>query len=268
MPAGVKFPAFQAIVGDLVETPGAVAKVIAFAGHKGGTGKSLLAQGSAVQAARNGHSVVLVDLDIDQQTSFEWAQARLLNKYKPKVCAALIDPAAHSDFGLGTARLGFDVLVVDAPGWSDERTLRLAAIADLMVLPATPTVADLRPTIRLMHELKGQGIPDSREVIAFNHVRAARELTFARTYLKEAGLSALPKSIRELLGYRTLQNVGRGITEATAATVKKEAKEMMVLIDKMLQEAGPPQTEERFKLEEERFSLTASPSAGKPKKRR
>jgi hypothetical protein len=43
---------------------------------------------------------------------------------------------------------------------------------------------------------------------------------------------------------------------------------MMVLIDKMLQEAGPPQTEERFKLEEERFSLTASPSAGKPKKRR
>ena len=51
-------------------------------------------------------------------------------------------------------------------------------------------------------------------MIAFNHVRAARELTFARTYLKEAGLAALPKSIRELLGYRTLQNVGRGITEA------------------------------------------------------
>jgi hypothetical protein len=130
------------------------------------------------------------------------------------------------------------------------------------------TVADLRPTIRLVHELKGQGIPDSREVIAFNHVRAARELTFARTYLKEAGLAAQPKSIRELLGYRTLQNVGRGITEATVATVKKEAKEMMVLIDKMLREAGAPQMEERFKLEEERFSLTASPSAGKPKKRR
>ena len=74
-------------------------------------------------------------------------------------------------------------------------------------------------------------------MIAFNHVRAARELTFART-------------------------------EATVATVKKEAEEMMVLIDKMLREAGAPQMEERFELEEERFSLTASPSAGKPKKRR
>ena len=116
--------------------------------------------------------------------------------------------------------------------------------------------------------MKGQGIPENRVVIAFNHVRAARELTFARAYLKEAGLAALPKSVRELLGYRTLQNVGRGITEAAAATVKKEAKEMTVLIGKMLQEAGASQTEERFKLEEARFRLTASPPAGKPKKRR
>ena len=41
---------------------------------------------------------------------------------------------------------------------------------------------------------------------------------------------------------------------------------MMVLIDEMLQEAGPPQTEVRFKLEEERFSLTTSPSAASPEK--
>ena len=51
-----------------------------------------------------------------------------------------------------------------------------------------------------MHELKKQGIPDSREVIAFNHVRAARRLTFARTYLKDAGLAALPKRFARLLG--------------------------------------------------------------------
>jgi len=40
------------------------------------------------------------------------------------------------------------------------------------------------------------------------------------------------------------------------------------LIGKMLREAGAPQMEERFKLEEERFRLTASPAAGKRKKRR
>jgi chromosome partitioning protein len=221
--AGARVPAFQATVGQLEETPGAVAKVIAFAGQKGGTGKSLFAQGFAVEAARTIQSAVLVDLDVDQQTSFEWAQARLLNKYKPKLCAALFDPCIHPDFGLGAARAGFKVLVVDAPGWSDERTLRLGALADLLILPATPTVADLRPTIRLVHELKGQGITSNKVAIVLNHVRAATELSFATKYLKDAGLVALPKFVRELSGYRSLQNTGRGITEAAAAALKKEA---------------------------------------------
>jgi chromosome partitioning protein len=221
VPAGGQVPAFQAAIGELKETPGAVAKVIAFAGQKGGTGKSLFAQGFAVEAARTTQSVVLVDLDVDQQTSFEWAQARLLNKFKPKLCAALIDPSIHPDFGLGAARAGFKVLVVDAPGWSDERTLRLAALADLLILPATPTVADLRPTIRLVHELKGRGIAGDKVAIVLNHVRAASELSFARKYLKDAGLVALPKFVRELLGYRSLQNTGRGITEAAAASLKR-----------------------------------------------
>jgi len=268
MPAATRFPAFQATAGELKEVRGAVARLIAFAGQKGGTGKSLFAQGFAVEAARNGQSTVLVDLDIDQRTSFEWAQARRLNKYKPKVCAALIDPAIHADFGLNAARLGFEVLVVDAPGWSDERTLRLAAIADLVILPAAPTVADLRPTIRLMHELKASGIAGSKIAAVFNHVGAASELTFARNYLKDAGLVALPKAVRELSGFRRLQNVGRGITEASAATVKKEAKEMMVLIGELLQKGAPPLIEERFTLKEERFSLTAIEPIHKPKGRR
>jgi chromosome partitioning protein len=268
MPAGAKGPAFQATVGELKETPGAVAKVIAFAGQKGGTGKSLFAQGFAVEAARDTQSVVLIDLDIDQQTSFEWAQARLLNKYKPKVCAALIDPLIHLDFGLGAARAGSKVLIVDAPGWSDERTLRLAAVADLLILPATPTVADLRPTIRLVHELKDRGIADNKIAIALNHVRVASELSFARKYLKEAGLIALPKFVRELSGYRSLQNTGRGITEAATAIPKKEAKETMALIDKLLQKITSAQTEERFKLGEERFRLSESDQVHEPRKRR
>jgi hypothetical protein len=53
-----------------------------------------------------------------------------------------IDPALHPDFGRGGARLGFET---DAPGWSNERTLRLTTLADLMILSATPSIADLRP---------------------------------------------------------------------------------------------------------------------------
>jgi len=263
-PGPKEWPAFQALIGAPAATPGTLARVIAFAGQKGGTGKSLLAQGFAVEVARQSAAVVLVDLDLHQQTSFEWAQARRLNKYRPQVCAALIDPALHPDFGLGAARRGLETLVVDAPGWSDERTLRLAALADLMILPATPSIADLRPTIRLVQDLTAQGIAATKLVIVFNQVRAESEFAFARPYLQEAGLAALPESLRALVRYRSLQNVGRGVTEADVAAIKKEAKAVMAALAQLLGETAAPQAEERFKLAPERFTL----SAPEPTKRR
>jgi len=222
-----------------------------------------------VEAARKSAAVVLVDLDLHQQTSFEWAQARRLNKYRPQVCAGLIDPALHPDFGLGAARRGLETLVVDAPGWSDERTLRLATLADLMILPATPSIADLRPTIRLVQDLTAKGIAGQKLVIAFNQVRADSELVFARTYLQEAGLAAIPESLRALVRYRSLQNVGRGVTEADTATVKKDAKAMMAALAKLLEQTAAPQIEERFKLAPERFTLPpAEPKVPNKRRRR
>ena len=157
-----------------------------------------------------------------------------------------------------------ETLVVDAPGWSDERTLRLATLADLMILPATPSIADLRPTIRLVQDLTAQGIAATKLVIVFNQVRAESEFAFARPYLQEAGLAALPESLRALVRYRSLQNVGRGVTEADVAAIKKEAKAVMAALAQLLGETAAPQAEERFKLAPERFTL----SAPEPTKRR
>jgi chromosome partitioning protein len=54
---GSRPPAFAAIAGD--------AKVLAFASPKGGCGKSTLALNSALSLARRGHSVILVDGDVN-----------------------------------------------------------------------------------------------------------------------------------------------------------------------------------------------------------
>ena len=47
------------------------ARICSFQGQKGGTGKSGLCQAFAVEAAKNGASVVIADLDEAQRTSFE-----------------------------------------------------------------------------------------------------------------------------------------------------------------------------------------------------
>ena len=60
----------------------------------------------------------------------------------------------------------FDVMVVDAGGWTDASTAWLAQGSQLTVLPTGASIDDLNPTIRLMHELTAKGIGESRLALA------------------------------------------------------------------------------------------------------
>jgi chromosome partitioning protein len=188
--------------------------VIACAGQKGGVGKSAICQAIAVEAARAGRRVVLLDEDVAQRTSFEWARARRHNGFEPAVEVVVVDPDRHPDFGVAAAGGGADLVLVDAPGWSDETTLRLAALSDLTVLPTGASVADLRPTIRLLHELVAAGVGAERIVVPLYRVASATEIKFARGYLAEAGFAAVEAVVRDMATYRTLQNQGRAASEA------------------------------------------------------
>lgn len=201
--------------------------VLSFAGQKGGTGKSMLSQAFAVSSIRAQEQVVLMDLDVGQRTSFEWNEARKLNKILPPVDVRLVDPDRHIDFGIGQVPQATSLVVVDAPGWSDEKTLALAGYSDVMVLSTGASVADLRPTIRLRHELIGRGAVASRLVTALCRVKTEAEITFARQYLKEAGFEALPGALSEMPAYRTLQNQGYAAIEARGGAVRPEAMQLM-----------------------------------------
>ena len=201
--------------------------VLSFAGQKGGTGKSMLSQAMAVSSLQAAEQVVLMDLDVGQRTSFEWNEARKLNKILPAVDVRLIDPDRHIDFGISLLPPATSLVVVDAPGWSDEKTLALAGYSDVMVLSTGASVADLRPTIRLRHELIAKGTVASRLVTALCRVKTEGEIAFARQYLEEAGFNALPGALSELPVYRSLQNQGYCAVEARGEGVREEALQLM-----------------------------------------
>jgi chromosome partitioning protein len=232
----------------------AMAWVISTAGQKGGVGKSILAQALAVDAALRGENVLLADLDIAQRTSSEWGEVRLHNGCEPRVKVAVIDPDRYRDFGVRQATGSCDLLVIDAPGWSDEKTLMLAGFSDVMVLPTGASVADLRPTIRLMHELVAGGIAKERFVTALCRVESPSEIQFARHYLQEAGFSTLKGVLRDMPTFRSLQNEGRTVIEASGK-LREEARELIGSIRAALErEKGKRQAKpERFALSPERF---------------
>lgn len=234
-----------------------MAWVISFAGQKGGTGKSILSQSFSVEAARTGKSVVLADLDVAQRTSFEWSEARARNGFEPRVKVLVVDPDRYGDFGVRQASGGADILVIDAPGWSDEKTLMLAGFSDIMVLPTGASVADLRPTIRLMHELSAAGVAKDRIVSALCRVGGASEIKFAKSYLKEAGFECLDTVLREMTSYRAIQNQGRAASEADG-NLGAEAREVVGAIMKVLEREKRRRTAkpERFAPAPERFRET------------
>ncbi len=206
-----------------------MAHVVGVIGQKGGTGKSGLAQALGVMAAKDVARVVIADLDGDQQTSVEWGRQRLANGFEPVVHVQAVSRLRVFDL-IGTC----DVLVIDAPGWADELSVWLAKGCHLTVLPSKPTVTDLNPTIRLLHELRAKGLQDYRSAVALNEVLHEKEVDFARAHLASQGFSALDGYMRAMKSYRDVRTIGKAWTETSSGALNTEALTVLKGIAKAL----------------------------------
>lgn len=126
-------------------------KVLALVTQKGGTGKSSLAVSIAVAAQERGQRVYVVDLD-QQGTARNWYERR--EAETPEV--ATIDGSKLSAAIGALARQGYDLVILDTPGVDTPATSAAMQAADLCLIPARPSVADIeaaRPTVRSLTRL-------------------------------------------------------------------------------------------------------------------
>jgi cellulose biosynthesis protein BcsQ len=201
--------------------------VVPFMNGKGGTGKSVLARAYAVEAARAGASVLVADLDDVQRTSKNWADHRRRNGLRPEIRVEVATPRLAFDMADRA-----DVLVIDAPGWTDQESLKMARWSTFCVIPSRANrMDDLSETVRLLHALKAEGIEDWRLGVALNALRAATAIEDdrdARAYLAEVGFNALPGFVRDLKDYEIALLEGKAITETDQKQLNQEA---FVLVD-------------------------------------
>jgi cellulose biosynthesis protein BcsQ len=139
---------------------------------------------------------------------------------------------------VATPRLAYDmadraeVLVIDAPGWTDRETLKIASWSTFCVIPSRANrMDDLSETVRLLHALKAQGVEDWRFGVALNALREATALQDdgdARAYLAEVGFKALPGFVRDMKEYEVALLEGKAITETNKNELNDEA---FVLVD-------------------------------------
>ena len=120
-----------------------------------------------------------------------------------------------------------EVLVVDAQGRSSESTLALAHTAHVIVQPATGSLDDLDPAIRLYNELKKHQVPPQKLLLALLQTHNENEETLARDYIEQAGFPCLQNTLPSRLGYKVAQNAGLSIVDTSYPALNERANALL-----------------------------------------
>jgi len=133
-----------------------VGKIAAVANLKGGTGKSTIAVNLACELATGGAAVALVDAD-EQGTASYWIGR---GDYP-----VLLKPATPgADPGLWAKEIAAfpsEIVVIDAPPQIGDATRAIIDVADVILIPALASTADIMATgkalalVRAARELRG-----------------------------------------------------------------------------------------------------------------
>lgn len=197
-------------------------KIIACLSQKGGGGKSTLARCLAAELTKQKKKVLLVDLDIQQKTSQEWAERRKSQEIKP-----LINCQSYPFFEEKLTKSPYDYLIIDGPARISEGTLNIAKVADLIIQPVGASLDDLNPAIREFNGLVKSRINKNKLVFVINRVSSTAEEKATRNYLQKAGYFVFANSLSEKVSYREAQNQGLAISEVKYLRLKKQAQSLV-----------------------------------------
>lgn len=199
-------------------------QIIGIISQKGGVGKSTLARLLAVEYARNEFEVKIADMDLSQGTVSEWNRVRMSKGLEPTISVE----AFNSVTTALKKKDSFELLIFDGAPHATRMTLEIALQSDFVILPTGVTLDDLRPTIRLAHELVSKSVPIHKIGIVLSRVgSSANEVNGASRYIIEAGyayLGVLP----EKTSIGQAHDIGKAANETTFKTINEA-------VDKLIQ---------------------------------
>jgi len=129
--------------------------VIVSGNLKGGTGKSTIAVNLACALDKRGYGVALLDVD-PQGTACDWARRGNLLHAEAVPPTGVSGRARWLQRAVDLRAAG-DVVVVDMPPSSASTLASALMVADLLVIPVTPSAVDVPPTaevLRLVREAR------------------------------------------------------------------------------------------------------------------
>jgi chromosome partitioning protein len=180
--------------------------VLALITQKGGSGKSTLSVGLAVAAMQRGQRVALIEADA-QGTILKWKERR----EDPYPCVEYVaDPAEIEPLIARLRAEGVWLAIIDTAATTNSLAARAIASADLCLIPARPSPADIEAAIPTLIAIRRL---NRRFAFILNQTPARGcRLSEAASSLNSLGVLALP-FIGQRNDHQDALGAGLGVTE-------------------------------------------------------
>lgn len=195
-------------------------QIITVAMQKGGVGKSTLVRSLAVAAARDGLSVLILDMDAQQSVS-QWAERR--DADMPVVVFSTENELPKR---LNQAKGMADLVIIDTPPARSTEAPAAVEAADLVLIPTTPDVEPLEQMPRTLRLCRGFSRPVYAVVNMANPTGPA-EVVQTREVIEAMGARAAPIVLHRRKAHRDASALGLTVQESVPAS--KAAEEVASL---------------------------------------
>ena len=186
---------------------GALILTLAVISQKGGGGKTSLAVSMAVAAEAAGRAVLIVDTD-PQASACRWGDRRAAET--PAVVDA--QPVRLAAAVAKAEQAGFDLLIIDTPARVEQAAAEAARIADLVLIPCRPGIADIE-TLRTTAELL-RGRARHPPLVVLNAVPAqGTRPEQAAQAVRDMGLTVSAVQVGQRVAFEYAAEAGLGVTE-------------------------------------------------------
>lgn len=184
-------------------------QIITIAMQKGGVGKSTLVRSLAVAAARDGLSVLILDMDAQQSVS-QWGERR-----EAEMPVVVFSTENELPRRLEQAKGAADLVIIDTPPARSTEAPAAVEIADLVLIPTTPDVEPLEQMPRTLRLCRGFDRPVWAVINMANPIGQA-EVTQTREVIEAMGAKAAPVVLHRRKAHRDASASGQSVQELDA----------------------------------------------------
>jgi len=204
--------------------------IISSVSYKGGVGKSTIAQNLAVQFAKTGHKVVLIDAD-ESAASSKWSATRADNEIEPFIqVVQKLDPR---DLIPSVKRLYEDneIIIIDGPPSLFPIVSKILLVSHVILVPVTPKGgSDIWVTqdfLKRYEEVKQTSDQVGQAFFVLNMYKDNVNLhkAFAEALEEsqgEFGVKKLDAILRERVAFGEANSQGLSVVEYTDAKAQAE----------------------------------------------